>query len=203
MRDCLNDPKINILEYLKEPQPWFNTDCYEPWQIIMFVIGALLWVIVYVDTIRDIFKKQTLNIPFGAVITNYGWEISAAIFVVPNMGKALVIGYWAWMVLDTVIFYNTIKLAHKQCRVDFFKKHLTPLLLILCLAISMSTQLTFIQEYDIPMAPVSANIINLYMSIAFVYMVFIPNFEGNSLVTGWAKFLGTLIINIMFSLKYP
>ena len=41
------------------------------------------------------------------------------------------------------------------------------------------------------------------MSIAFLYLLFIPGFNGYSRITAWSKFLGTGIISIMFYTKYP
>lgn len=193
---------MNIIEYFKHPIVWFDTTNYEAWQIAMFGLGAILWVVCYIDILVQIRRKQTLAIPYGCVVTNYGWEIGAALFFLPDMGFALVVGYWAWVILDTFIFYNTIKFGHKQCLIPFFKKKLKNFLLVGIL-ISFFVQVTYMLEYDLPMAPLSGDIINLYMSIAFLYLLFIPGYEGNTLITAWCKFLGTGIINIMFYTKYP
>ena len=167
----------------------------------MFFSGSVLWLVCYIDTLIDIKKKKTINIPIGCVVTNYGWEVAASFVFVPNMGKLLVSAYWAWMLLDTFIFASTFKYGWKQCLIPFFKKNLH-FYLIIGIVVSFTTQATFMQQYDIPMAPISGDIINLYMSVAFLYLLTIPGYEGNSLITGWSKFLGTGIINLMFALKY-
>ena len=192
---------MTIFEYLKEPHPWFNTVDYHPWQIAMFIAGLLLWLGSYSDIIYNIVKRKSLVIPYGTVVTNYGWEISAAIFFVPNMGKALVVGYWAWMIFDTFIFVNTLKLANTQCMIEAVKKKIKWYIL-LGIVLSFAMQSTFMVEFDLPMAPVSANIINVYMSIAFLYLLYVPG-QRNSLITAWTKFLGTAVINVMFYTKYP
>jgi hypothetical protein len=192
---------MNIFEYLKHPHPWFNTEAYHPWQIAMFLIGTLLWLVSYIDIITNIRKKQQLAIPYGTVLTNYGWEISAAIFFVPDMGKALVLGYWLWMIFDTYIFASTFKYAFKQSLIPQIRDHIK-WYLIAGILVSFSTQVTFMVRYDLPMAPISANIINVYMSIAFIYLLYIPG-QLNTKLTAWTKFLGTAIINIMFFTKYP
>jgi hypothetical protein len=191
---------MTIFEYIKHPHPWFNTTDYFPWQIAMFIIGSVLWLVSYADIIYTIRKHKMLVIPYGTVLTNYGWEISAAIFFLPDMGKALVVGYWAWMLFDTYIFMSTFKYAAQQCLIEPIRQHIKPYLFIGIL-ISFAIQCTFMREYDLPMAPISANIINVYMSIAFIYLIYIPG-QKNSLLTAWTKFLGTAIINVMFYTKY-
>jgi len=194
---------MTIFEYVKEPHPWINLVDYTLTQVIMFFAGSLLWLVCYVDTLIDIRKKKSINIPVGCVITNYGWEISTCLFFVPDMGLLLVVAYWAWMLLDTFIFLSTFRYGYKQMMIAFFRKN-AHFFIILGILVSFSSQATFmICGYDIPMAPISGDIINLYMSAAFLYLLFIPGYEGNSLVTGWCKFLGTGIINVMFFMKYP
>jgi hypothetical protein len=193
---------MTIFDYIKEPHPWIDLENYTLWQVIMFFTGSLLWLVCYIDTIIDIRKNKELNIPIGCVVTNYGWEIAASIFFVPNMGKLLVVAYWAWMILDTYIFISTFKYGYKQCMINYFKTNIKSFLGV-GIIVSLVVQATYMVQYDIPMAPISGDIINLYMSIAFLYLLTIPGYKGNSLVTGWSKFLGTGIINVMFALKYP
>lgn len=193
---------MSIFEYIKEPHPWVDLTRYTWWQVAMFFSGSVLWLVCYIDTLIDIRTKKTINIPVGCVVTNYGWEVAASFVFVPDMGKLLVVAYWAWMLLDTFIFASTFKYGWKQCLIPFFRSKLS-MFLALGIVISFVTQATFMRQYDIPMAPISGDIINLYMSAAFLYLLTIPGYEGNSLVTGWCKFLGTGIINLMFALKYP
>jgi hypothetical protein len=194
---------MNIVQYIQNwnNEPWLNTNNYELWQILLFITGMVLWLVCYIDVIRNIRKHQQLVIPFGTVLTNYGWEISCAFFFLPDMGKLLAVGYWAWMLFDTFIFISTFKYAFKQCRIPEIKGNIH-LYLIIGILVSFFTQVTFIVFYDLPMAPVSANIINIYMSIAFIYLLYVPG-QVNAPLTGWSKFLGTAIINVMFYTKYP
>jgi len=194
--------RMTIFEYLQSPHPWFNTVDYTVLQIVLFTTGAVLWVAAYINTIYWIRKKETLDIPAIAITLNFGCEITTAIFFVPNMGNALVLAYWAWMVLDAYIIYSLYKFGYKQMRVDFFKERFHKFLIV-GLIVSFFVQCTFILRYDLPMAPLDSYVINLVMSICFIYMFFIPGYEGNRKLTGWTKFLGTGIISIMFQSKYP
>ena len=193
---------MTLFQYLQTSHPWFNTAEYTVPQIVMFTTGAVLWVVAYINTIIWIRKKEVLDIPAIAITLNFGCEITTAIFFGPNMGHALVIAYWAWMVLDAYIIYSLYRFGYKQMRVDFFKQNFHKFL-ILGLLVSFVVQCTFIVQYDLPMAPLDSYIINLVMSICFIYMFFIPGYEGNRKLTGWTKFLGTGIISIMFQTKYP
>jgi hypothetical protein len=156
----------------------------------------------YADTLVDIRKKKTLNIPLAAIVLNFGWEIAACLFFVPNMGKLLVLAYWAWLCFDIFIFANTFRYGYKQVMNAFFKNQLK-FFLVIGIIVSFFIQVTYMVQFDLPMAPMTGYIINLIMSVSFLYLIAIPGYEGNSFITGWSKFLGTGIISIMFFTKYP
>ena len=193
---------MTIFEYLKEPHPWLDESNYTITQIILFFIGSMLWLVCYADTLIDIRNKKTLNIPLIAILLNFGWEIAACWFFVPNMGKLLVAAYWAWMCFDIFIFANTFRYGYKQLINSFFKSRLK-FFLAIGIVISFATQVTYMLQYDLPMAPITGYIINLVMSVSFLYLIIIPGFQGDSFITGWSKFLGTGIISVMFFTKYP
>lgn len=193
---------MTIFEYVKESHPWFDLNNYTLLEIILFASGALSWAICYGDTIYCAWKKKVVNIPAAAVLLNFGWEIATCWFFVPNMGKALVIGYWIWMCFDILIFISLFKFGGKQMRIDFFSKK-AHFFVITGIVFSFVTQVLFITQYDLPMAPLSGYIINLIMSLAFLYLIFLPGNDYDSKLTGWTKFLGTGLISIMFFLKYP
>jgi|ERR1043165_512948 hypothetical protein len=195
---------ITIWDYVQHwnEYPWFDTGNYEWWQIALFLTGAVLWILVYIDTIYHIVKYQTVNIPLIAICLNFGFEVTTSFVFVPNMGKVLVIAYWAWMVLDCYIVYNMFKYGWKQIRLDFFKPHLTKILAV-GVIMGLALQFFFITEYDLPMAPLSGYIISLEMTMCYMYLLFIPGFIGNTKLTGWSKFIGNGLISIMFQTKYP
>lgn len=193
---------VNIIDYFKTPQPWFNTTDYSIAEIVLFTTGAVLWVIAYINTLIWIRKRQVLDIPAIAIVLNYTCEITTGFFFLPNMGLVLVIAYWAWMVLDTFIVIALFRYGYKQMRVDYFRQHVRPFLVV-GLLVCFAVQCTFIVAYDLPMAPLDSYMINLIMSVCFIYMYFIPGYEGNRKLTAWTKALGTGLISIMFQIKYP
>lgn len=193
---------MTIFEYLQEPHPWIDLNNYTLPQVIMFGVGCLLWIVCYVDTLISIFKRKIVDIPLSAVTLNFGWEIAACFFFVPDMGKLIVIAYWAWMLLDTFIFISLFKYGKKQMEIPFFENHIAKFLLFGIVA-SFFAQLFFMLQYELPLAPLTGYIINVIMSMAFNYLIFIKTVTYHSLITAWCKFLATGIISVMFFTKYP
>lgn len=194
---------MNIWDYLSQPDhPLFNTDLYTVPQIAMFTSGALLWIVVYIVVIRRLIANQEVEIPWLAVSLNIGNEATTAIFFVPDMGLVLVIAYWAWLLLDLFILRGLFRYGRKQVTTPYLKERFTTWLAV-WIPLLFGVQLTFIRMYDLPMAPLGSFIINLVMSAAFIYLVFIPRTTAPSKIVAWCKFLGTGIIAVMFYTKYP
>ena len=193
---------MTIWEYLKDPHPWFDTTNYEPFQIALFLAGAVLWIVVYIVVIRDIVKLKVVAIPLVAICLNFGFEVTTSFFFVPDMGKTLVVAYWAWMLLDVFIVYAMFRFGWKQLRVQTIKDAL-PWLLPVGVVMGQFLQYFFITKYDLPMAPLSGYIISLVMTMLFLGLIFLPGDQGQSLTIGWCKFFGNLLISIMFFTKFP
>lgn len=194
---------MTIWEYIAQPNhPWFNTELYTPLQITMFTTGALLWVVAYLVIIRRLFKSKHLDIPVYAVTLNFGCEVTTAVFAVPDMGLALVIAYWLWLLLDLFIVVGMFRYASKQTSHPFFQKNIR-LFLVFLLPVTFVIQYHFILQFDLPMAPIDSYLINLIMSMCFVYLAFVPKEFSHSKTVAWCKFLGTGIISLMFLTKYP
>lgn len=193
---------MTIWEYLQESHPWFNTDNYTPLQIGLFFTGALLWIVAYVVIIRMAIKKKTVIIPAAAVVCNFGNEVGGAFFWVPDMGNALVLAYWAWMLLDIFIVINLFRYGYKQFTTEFFRKNLR-WIVAMGLAGSIPLSCFFMVQYDLPMGVIDAYIVNVVMSVAFLSLLFVPDFPEHSIALAWSKFLGTGLISIMFQSKYP
>lgn len=193
---------MTIWEYLQESHPWFDTTHYTPLQIGLFFTGAMLWIVAYIVIIRMALKKKTVIIPAAAVICNFGNEVGGAIFWVPDMGNALVLAYWGWMLLDIFIVINLFRYGYKQFTTEFFRKNLR-WLIALGLAGSIPLSCFFMVQYDLPMGVIDAYIVNVVMSVAFLSLLFVPDFPEHSIALAWSKFLGTGLISIMFQSKYP
>ncbi|MCD6064911.1 MAG: hypothetical protein K0R82_2822 [Flavipsychrobacter sp.] len=191
----------NLVDYIRTPHPWIDTSHYEMPVIVIFFCAAMLWVWAYIDAIRGIIKKKTIGIPVVAICLNFGYEVTTSLFFLPDMGMLVAFGCVAWMVLDIFIVVHAYRYGDKQIRNPYIKKNFKTLFL-LGLVTAFIASYFFITNYDIPIAVFDAYIINLIMSVSFIYLVFIPGFEGNSLTTAWTKFLGTGLTSVAFLLHY-
>lgn len=186
-------------------QPWINLNNYTLTQVILFLIGVIFWVWAYVAVVIGNNKRKTLEIPIAAVCLNFGWEIGATFFFTDqiDMGKLFVVGYATWLAVDCVIVYQMFKYGENQISSPYLKKHIKPLMAVGVIGSASAQSLFMVEGFDMPMAVVSAYIINLAMSITYCGLVFNPDFRGLSKTVAWTKALGTEIISICFFLKYP
>lgn len=183
-------------------EPWINLKDYTLLEFILFFSGAVLWIVAYIAIVRNDFKNKTLSIPIINVCLNFTWEVLCAFIFLPDMGLIIVWGYRAWLVIDCMILYSLFKYGKKQIQTQFLLNTYVPLVLITLVG-AFVLQGLFMQEYDLPMSPISAYLINLVMSVCYIGLLFIPNFKGNLKIIGWTKGLGTGLISAMFYLKYP
>ncbi len=198
---------MTIFEYISQPEhPCFNTNNYTPFQITLFTIGAALWCAAYIKVIHMLYftvrEKRALDIPIVAVLLNFGCEITTAIWFVPDMGLVLVIAYWLWMLLDIFIFLGLFKYGRDQMVFLDLKNNFN-LYIVAGIVTSFTVQYFFITQYDLPMAPLDSFVINLVMSLAFISLMFVKGYKGNSKFVACTKLAGTGIIGIMFYTKYP
>jgi len=168
---------MTIFEYLKTDHPWLDNTRYANYQIALFLSGAILWIFTYIDTIRDITRKKTINIPLIAICFNFGYEVTTSFAFVPNMGKVLVMAYWSWMVLDIFIVYSMFRFGVKQIRIKQIASHIT-LYLFLGVSAGFLIQFFFIPRYDLPMAPLAGYIISQF-HLPGVYTWLPGEFPGN------------------------
>lgn len=186
-------------------QPWINLQNYTLSEVILFLIGALLWAYAYIAVVIRNHRCQTVAIPLAAICLNFGWEVSSVFFFRSgiDMGKLFVLGYALWMGIDAIIVTQMFRYGQTQVNTDYVKKRL-PLLLVIGLIGSIVGHIFFMTGgFDMPMAVVSAYLINLAMSIDFCGLAFKQNFQGLSKPIAWAKGLGTGLISICFFSKYP
>ncbi|MEZ4843603.1 MAG: hypothetical protein R3A43_05045 [Bacteroidia bacterium] len=171
---------------------WFNTADYSPFVLWTFLIGCLLWAVVYGFVIRDIIVHKTVGIPIAAVCGNFAWEIywGLSIFGHTDMGYLFQVAYFIWFFLDCFIVYSTFKYAAKQepiASAQKYQRGLTALILAVWIVILYF----FIPEYDDRIGAYTGWIVNVNMSLAFILQkVKQPSF-GASKAVAIGKFLGT------------
>lgn len=184
-------------------QPWINLEYYTPAQLILFGIGALLWVVAYVVLVRNILKKKFVEMPAGVLCANFAWETLYAFVFTQNMGLVLDIGYKLWFVLDVFIVIGFYKYGAKQVSksvVPYFK----PLFTFALIAWTAGLYFFIKQGFDNPIGANSAYIINILISLLYILMFL--RLEDKSVISEnvtWSKALGTGAISVMCFSRWP
>lgn len=184
-------------------EKWFNTDYYSVPQLILFGIGAVLWLVCYIAILRDVIKLKYIEMPAAVLCGNFAWEFLWGFIHHNNMGKALELGYMAWFFLDAFIVYNFFKYGYKQIPKAFSKQY--KILFgggILCWGIVMN--FFAIQGFDNPIGANSAYVLNILISL--LYVLEILRIEDKSVLNktaAWTKWWGTAFISIMCAWRWP
>jgi len=182
---------------------WLNLDYYSPIQLILFGLGALLWIINYISIVRSIVKNHFVEMPAAVLCANFAWEFLWSWIFVINMGWAIRLGYMAWFFLDVFIVWGFYKYGYKQV-----SKPVIPYYRILFTfgIISWVVILYFFigQGIDNPIGANSAYIINILISSLYIFMFLrLEDKSMLSFTTAWTKWIGTGLISVMCILRWP
>lgn len=165
------------------------------WLGIINILGDVLWIIAYILTIRKGFQDKTYGIPMLCIALNLSWEfIYAAIFTYPN--NIIQILRWIWFITDCVIAYQLFRYGRAWQTIPLIRKYFYPLCVLMFLSAYVG-QLTFHYSLADQWGMLDAYMINLVMSMLFVWMYFgRPAEKGLSIGAAWAKMLGTGILSV-------
>lgn len=184
-------------------QPWINLEYYTPLQLILFGIGALLWVVAYIVLVRNIVKKKFVEMPAGVLCANFAWETLYAFFFTQNMGLVLDIGYKLWFFLDVFIVIGFYKYGAKQVSKSA-TPHFRTLFTFALIGWFVALFFFIKQGADNPIGANSAYIINILISVLYILMFL--RLEDKSVISAtvtWSKALGTAFISVMCFLRWP
>ncbi|MBC7889087.1 MAG: hypothetical protein H7Z13_14525 [Ferruginibacter sp.] len=186
-------------------QPWLNLKDYTPAEHIFFGTGCFLWIVVYYYTIRNIKKKQFIEVPFITVCGNIAWEFLWSWIFITNMGSLFVWGYRIWFFLDCFIVYGLFRYGYKQISIPALSKKSVPLIIFSVL--SWGVMLYFyIKNYDAPISKMGAYsgfILNILISGLYITQFLRLNSPNLfSLPIAWCKGVGTLLISVFCFLHF-
>ena len=175
---CPNDPSACDLT------TWFN---------LVGAAGCILWIVAYAFAIHRGFKDKTYAFPMLPICLNFTWELLAA-WVFPNVN-----GLWLWFnriwfLVDIVIVYQLVVHGPKEQKIPELKKWFYPILTGV-MVLACAGQYAFVEQYKDFLAIVTAFMINLIMSVLFIFFYFDRRDKGGrglSKPTAWCKMLGTL-----------
>jgi hypothetical protein len=165
------------------------------WLGVVNVLGDVLWLVAYILIIRQGFKDRTYGVPMLCVALNFSWEFIYAVqFPFPN--KIIETLRWAWLLTDAVIVYQFFRYGRDSQTVPLIKQYFFPISIAM-FASTYLAQLTFHYSFSDSLGGVDAYMINLVMSILFIFMYFNrPGLQGISRGAAWAKMLGTGVLSL-------
>lgn len=168
------------------------------WALAFGVFGCALWGWAYLAVIISCFKQKTYGIPLAAICMNITWEI-LSVFFWPAIRQqpAFHIADIVWLAMDVVIISQLLMYGREQQAYREIREYFYPI-------VAVTFALAFIGQYTFPMTYrdedgfVLAFIINMGMSILFVFMYIArPDHRGLSYRVAWLKMLGTACESIM------
>lgn len=168
------------------------------WALSSGVVGCALWGAAYLLVIITCFRQKTYGIPLAAICMNITWEILSVFFwVAVRREPAFHYADIAWLCMDLVIISQLLRYGREQQTIRQIRDHFYAV-------VAGTLILAFLGQYTFPMTYhdqdgfVLAFIINMGMSILFVFMFFArPDLRGLSYPVAWLKMLGTLCESIM------
>jgi len=183
----------------------FNLQDYSVTEHVFFATGCFLWVLTYVIVIKNIIKKQFVEIPIIAICANFTWEFLWSFIFKTDMGELYIWGYRIWFFMDCFIVYGMFRYGVKQVSINILQKHFN-LSIIFCLLSWLVMLFYYIKLYDVPFTHMGANsgyILNVMMSTLYI-ISFLRYSQPTvfSYLAAWFKGLGTLLITIFCFLRF-
>jgi hypothetical protein len=181
---------------------WLNTNLYSINEIILFGIGAVLWIVAYLTIAKNIIKFQFVEMPMVALAGNFTWEFLRSWCFPPNMGLLIDIGYKIWFFLDIFIVISFYRFGYKQLNKSlspYSKQFFTYGLIFWFVSLYFFKK----QGLDDGIGAISAYILNVIMSVVYVLdFISSENKMKYSRIVAWTKWLGTGFISIMCAMHW-
>ena len=186
-------------------QPILNLEDYTITEQVFFCLGCLLWIVVYYVTIRNIFRKKFIEVPFITVCGNIAWEFLWSWVFITNMGSLLAWGYRIWFFMDCVIVYGLFLYGHKQISIPSLSKN-SFWIIIGGIAAWFFMLYFYIDIYDAPISKMGAYsgfLLNVLISALYIPQFLRLNTKALfSLTIAWCKGIGTLLISVFCFLHF-
>ncbi|MES2766554.1 MAG: adenylate/guanylate cyclase domain-containing protein [Bacteroidota bacterium] len=191
---------------------WFNTTDYTIFELSLTLLGSVLWVILYIEIIRNAQRHRFIEMPLYVIAGNFAWEFIYSFPFSPynNLGEVYLWGYRAWFFLDIYIVILGLRYGYKQFEKEIFRKNIKPLFFTL-----VAFWLLFIWSFGVSgfdnmpvhgdgsarLGGTSAYILNLIISAGYLFL-FLNYRDRYHFAThvGWLKIFGTGCFSLFFAL---
>ncbi len=183
-------------------KPLLDTQIYPVPELILFVAGCFMWVIVYAIFIQRILQRKLIEMPFIAAASNIAWEFLWGFVFYPDMGKLIHWGYKAWAILDILIIYAVIQYGDWQVSSAQAKRFYK----LLCAGIALFWLAVYYflkrDGYDTPIGANSAYIAQILISIYYIPLILKSPLEKFSYPVLWLRTVGTGLITVFMFMHY-
>lgn len=172
--------------------------------LLLTLVSAVAWTIVYVEAIRIGWRQRTYAMPIGALGLNIAWEWLYAVHGIGSEpGSVQTWVNLAWGLADVAILISYLRFGRREVP-SFVSRPLFVTWSVAIIAASVIVQLLFVAEFGFAHARsaiYSAFLQNLLMSVLFIAMFAARRGpRGQSLLIAVAKWLGTLAPTILFGM---
>lgn len=193
----------NPLPSMSMNHPLWNTVDYTPFQLVLFGVAALFWVVAYILIIRDVLRSQYVGIPAAAVVANFAWESLWSSVFYTNMGALFEWGYRIWWILDLFIVGSLIRYGAQQVDKPMMKKWFTPAV-VSGILIWLGGIYFFTVQWGNPIGANTAYIVNAQMSILYL-ILFRQKLLKKTFrrAIAWCKMLGTALTTVFCFMVWP
>jgi hypothetical protein len=165
---------------------------------IVGVVGLAFWFVAYVLVVWQGFHQKTYGIPFLAICLNVTWEFMASF--IWNHPVEIPVLMWldrAGFLVDLVIVYTLLRFGRQRQVIPQVQRYYY-WIFAGTIPLAGFGQWTFTQTYYDPLGNIDAFMINLVMSVLFIFMFFArSDASGPAFVVAWAKMIGTACTSIM------
>ena len=179
------------------PSALVNLDSYTAGQLILYGVGCFGWVVFYAVVVREIIRKQFVEIPAPSVVTNISWEFVWSFLFAPDMGQLFVWGYRVWFALDIYITYSLFKYGDKQVTNPILKRYFKPAAAIGIPIWIFAIYFFVRQGFDTPTGLISGYILNVIIAVLYILQILRhPKLTDFSYIVAWSKMLGTALASV-------
>ncbi len=156
------------------------------------VVGCALWTVAYYLLVRKASADKVHTLPLLAICLNFTWE-AMAVFVLPNPSRIWTVLEWSWLAIDVLLLSQLYKYGRSTQHIPEVRRHF-PWVVTATLVVCFAGQLTFVLTFGDLLGFIVAFVINLVMSVLFVFLFFErrDDLRGISYGAAWLKMVGTL-----------
>lgn len=167
-----------------DPLTWYN---------LIGETGCVFWIAAYGFIIHRCHQDRVHGLPLVAICMNLAWEFLAA-WVIPNPVPLWLFFDRVWFFVDLIIVYQLLRYGQALQRIPELQRHFH-LVVVGTVVLSTLGLYSFYVQYHDLLGLMGAFMVNLVMSVTFVFFYFARRHEGGrglSVPAAWCKLLGTL-----------